>query len=165
MNTKCYRPLLWSLLIVTAGCQTPPPTDQHGRPLIKKLSTIDIDLVETSPVVFNGKLYRFEYVRSGLSDDARTVLKEVDVRRILEWSIHYLQDPDVRAQTDEPRVAGGIEVTRYVQNRTREAAGIAYDGDLILEVLRLQNEYLAVLGAVGDAVADDHDDPDAIGTG
>jgi hypothetical protein len=33
------------------------------RPQIKKLGTIDLDLVETTPVVFNGKLYRFEYVR------------------------------------------------------------------------------------------------------
>lgn len=39
------------------------PVDEQGRPLIKKIGTIDIDMVETSPVVFNGKLYRFEYVR------------------------------------------------------------------------------------------------------
>jgi hypothetical protein len=34
------------------------------KPLIRKLGTIDCDLVETTPVVFRGKLYRFEYVRS-----------------------------------------------------------------------------------------------------
>jgi len=33
------------------------------RPQIKKLGTIDCDMVETTPVVFNGRLYRFEYVR------------------------------------------------------------------------------------------------------
>lgn len=33
------------------------------RPEINKLGTIDIDLVETTPVVFNNRLYRFEYVR------------------------------------------------------------------------------------------------------
>ena len=32
-------------------------------PVITKLGTIDIDLVETTPVVFNGKVYRYEYVR------------------------------------------------------------------------------------------------------
>lgn len=32
-------------------------------PVIKKLGTIDCDLVETTPVVFKGRLYRFEYVR------------------------------------------------------------------------------------------------------
>ena len=35
------------------------------RPLIVKLGTIDVDLVETTPVVFKGKLYRYEYVRKG----------------------------------------------------------------------------------------------------
>lgn len=30
---------------------------------IQKLGTIDIDLVETTPIVFNKKVYRFEYVR------------------------------------------------------------------------------------------------------
>lgn len=33
------------------------------KPQIRKLGTIDCDLVETTPVVFKGKLYRFEYVR------------------------------------------------------------------------------------------------------
>ena len=33
-------------------------------PHIRKLGTIDCDLVETTPVVFKGRLYRFEYVRS-----------------------------------------------------------------------------------------------------
>ena len=35
------------------------------KPRITKLGTIDLDLVETTPVVFKGKLYRFEYVRAG----------------------------------------------------------------------------------------------------
>jgi hypothetical protein len=36
----------------------------HGqRPQILKLGTIDVDLVEATPVVFKGRLYRFEYVR------------------------------------------------------------------------------------------------------
>lgn len=34
-----------------------------AKPGITKLGTIDCDLVEATPVVFNGKLYRFEYVR------------------------------------------------------------------------------------------------------
>jgi hypothetical protein len=35
------------------------------KPRIKKLGTIDCDLVETNPVVFKDRLYRFEYVRPG----------------------------------------------------------------------------------------------------
>lgn len=34
------------------------------KPLIRKIGTIDLDVVETTPVVFKGSLYRFEYVRS-----------------------------------------------------------------------------------------------------
>jgi hypothetical protein len=34
------------------------------KPQITKLGTIDLDLVETTPVVFEDKLYRFEYVRA-----------------------------------------------------------------------------------------------------
>lgn len=40
--------------------------DAAPKPVpIKKLGTIDIDLVETTPVVFKDKVYRFEYVRQG----------------------------------------------------------------------------------------------------
>lgn len=37
--------------------------DVSGRPLIRKLGTVDCDMVETTPLVFRGRLYRFEYVR------------------------------------------------------------------------------------------------------
>src|SRR5438046_10300176 len=39
------------------------PADSKARPLIKKLGTIDCDMVETTPVVLKNCLYRFEYVR------------------------------------------------------------------------------------------------------
>lgn len=39
------------------------PTVGSSRPLIRKLGTIDLDLVEATPIVFRDKLYRFEYVR------------------------------------------------------------------------------------------------------
>jgi hypothetical protein len=42
------------------------PIDAAGRPLIRKLGTIDLDLVETTPVVLNGRLWRFEWVRQGI---------------------------------------------------------------------------------------------------
>ena len=50
---------------MTAPAASSGPVDDAGRPLIRKLGTIDCDLVETSPVVFKGRLYRFEYVREG----------------------------------------------------------------------------------------------------
>ncbi len=53
--------LAWTMLLstVVAG-----PVDSEGRPLIRKLGTIDCDLVETTPIVFRGKLYRSEWVRT-----------------------------------------------------------------------------------------------------
>ena len=36
---------------------------ESARPVIRKLGTMDCDMVETTPVVFHDKLYRFEYVR------------------------------------------------------------------------------------------------------
>jgi len=53
--------LLWAVLLSTAAAG---PVDPQGRPLIHKLGTIDCDLVETTPVVFRGKLYRCEWVRT-----------------------------------------------------------------------------------------------------
>ncbi|MBI3415095.1 MAG: prolyl oligopeptidase family serine peptidase [Verrucomicrobia bacterium] len=52
------------------------PLDADSRPLIRKLGTIDLDLVETTPIVFGGKLWRFEWVRQGIGqqywDNQRT---------------------------------------------------------------------------------------------
>jgi len=39
--------------------------DEPQRPLIRKLGTLDLDMVETTPVVFRDRLFRFEYVRPG----------------------------------------------------------------------------------------------------
>jgi alpha-L-fucosidase len=38
--------------------------------VIHKLGTVDCDMVETTPVVFHGRLYRFEYVRVGYHANA-----------------------------------------------------------------------------------------------
>jgi hypothetical protein len=38
------------------------PVDNEGRPLIKKLGTIDCYLAEVTLIVFKGRLYRFEYI-------------------------------------------------------------------------------------------------------
>jgi pimeloyl-ACP methyl ester carboxylesterase len=45
--------------------------DAYERPLIRKLGTIDLDLVETTPINFNGHLYRFEWVRDGYWNNSR----------------------------------------------------------------------------------------------
>ena len=40
-----------------------PGMETEGKPRIQKMGTIDCDLVETSPVVFQNEVFRFEYVR------------------------------------------------------------------------------------------------------
>lgn len=56
------------LLLLTAtfsyGTQ-PALVDGAGRPRIIKRGTIDCDLVETTPIVFKGRVFRFEWVRKG----------------------------------------------------------------------------------------------------
>ncbi len=52
------------LLVAMAAIASGAPVDAQGRPLIRKLGTIDCDLVETTPVVFHGRLYRCEWVRT-----------------------------------------------------------------------------------------------------
>ncbi len=44
-------------------------SDDPARPKIRKLGTLDLDMVETTPVVFRDRLYRFEYVRPGYRDN------------------------------------------------------------------------------------------------
>lgn len=63
VHFKSIVTLFCLLAVVFAHGQTASQKQKLQRPLIRKLGTIDCDLVETTPVVFKGKLYRFEYVR------------------------------------------------------------------------------------------------------
>lgn len=56
---------LFIVLFICSCSNKQAATDAEGRPLIIKSGTIDVDLVETTPVVFKNKVYRYEYVRSG----------------------------------------------------------------------------------------------------
>jgi alpha-L-fucosidase len=51
------------LLVVVAGLAG-SADEKTKRPSIKRLGTIDLLMVETTPVVFKDRLYRFEYVRN-----------------------------------------------------------------------------------------------------
>ena len=61
--------ILFSLInfVACEGLQSSP--HQGKKPLIVKLGTIDCDLVETTPITFKGKVYRFEYVRERYWDN------------------------------------------------------------------------------------------------
>ena len=74
MTKKCYRIvthiihrnfgilfMFCFLLCFGMAAETPENTCVE----IRKIGTIDIDLVETTPIVFKDKVYRYEYVRAG----------------------------------------------------------------------------------------------------
>lgn len=96
-----------------------------------------------------------EFIWDGLGED-KLGLKKSDVRRILEWEMHYLQQPRLRQGTG-PAVVGGSEAATYVQDRALES-GHSYEPAMIFEVLDRQADYLAAIGAVGSPVEADIDD-------
>ena len=59
-----YLKILLIVLVSVISCQN-NQKNKLQRPEIKKLGTIDCDLVETTPIIFKNKLFRFEYVRKG----------------------------------------------------------------------------------------------------
>src|SRR5262249_31224935 len=52
-----------ALVIVAVAGLTGSADEKAETPKIKRLGTIDLLMVETTPVVFKDRLYRFEYVR------------------------------------------------------------------------------------------------------
>lgn len=93
-----------------------------------------------------------EWIWEGLGQN-RHELKKSDVRRILEWEMHYLQRPELWREDGQP-IVGGEAAASYAQERCLEE-GYAYEPVQIYAVLDLQASYLEAIGAVGDVV-----DPD-----
>src|SRR5215813_7622056 len=52
-----------ALAVFVVGGLTGSADEKTKGPTIKKLGTLDLLMVETTPVVFKDRLYRFEYVR------------------------------------------------------------------------------------------------------
>ncbi|MFQ5947724.1 MAG: hypothetical protein ACE5KX_02540 [Acidimicrobiia bacterium] len=96
----------------------------------------------------------FAYDR--ISDDAISRLDLDDVRRILEWEVHFLQRAARGGGEHSPApVAGSDEAMRYIQERSAQVQGLAYDIRDIEEVLALEAEYLVEIGAVGPPVGEE----------
>ncbi len=55
--------IILALLIAACEPGNREVNSEGSAPAIQKLGTIDCDMVEATPVIFNGRLYRFEYVR------------------------------------------------------------------------------------------------------
>ena len=92
------------------------------------------------------------YVTARLSPESAEVLDERDVRRILEWEIDYLQQQMLSGEGAV--VVAGLEAARHAQERLHEQ-GHSYDGHLIVEVMELQADYLAAIGAVAEVAPPD----------
>jgi hypothetical protein len=99
------------------------------------------------PVVIYGVDDSVEFVWHGLAADSRSMIGKGDVRRILEWEMHYLQQPHLRDGDRDP-VIGGIESAQFVQEQAHEH-GRSYEPEVILEVFALQTAYLDAIGAIG----------------
>jgi hypothetical protein len=100
---------------VPTASQLPAP-----RPAIRKLGTIDCDLVEATPVVHRGRLYRFEYVRPTYPPN-RT-------------GDSYFRFVDVAASTTTPGFGAGYHLgSAHVEGETAYVYGVAgtWGGDRI----------------------------------
>jgi hypothetical protein len=82
-------------------------------------------------------------------------LNRADVRRILDYELHYLQglaQDDRRNPVDT--IAGGHDASiQWIQSEIQSKHGVTYSFDDIATVLALEADYLVAIGAVGDPVA------------
>lgn len=90
------------------------------------------------------------HISSRLSGDTRQVIGPKSVRRILEWEMKYLHEA-LDADPDQAVVLGGDEARDYVLKMTARQ-GFDYEPAVVEEVLALQAEYLASIGAVAAPV-------------
>jgi alpha-L-fucosidase len=81
-----------------------------ARPAIRKLGTIDCDLVETTPIVFRGKFYRYEWVRKSYR------------KNVLQQDHFRLVEPDSGLDTS-PFAEGYMFGSVYVEDNTIYVTG------------------------------------------
>jgi len=113
------------LLPIVAGAMVqadvPPP-----KPLIHKLGTLDCDMVETTPVVFSGRLYRFEYVRDNYHAN--------------HTGQSYFRFVDVQTGQATPAFAQGFHLgSAYVEGDTAYAYGVPAWGGSRVDVFSSQD--------------------------
>lgn len=89
------------------------------RPRIVKLGTIDCDMVETTPVVFGDRLYRFEYVRERYGQN--------------KMGAPYFRFVDVKSGEETPAFAIGYHLgSAIVSEETAFAYGVdAWGGSIM----------------------------------
>jgi hypothetical protein len=107
-----YAPDAYSSRRVGRSVSATNRRDQmKAKPVIRKLGTIDCDLVETTPVVFKGRLYRFEYVRANYKPN--------------KTGDSYFRLIDVATGEPTPSFANGYHLgSAYVDGDTVYAYGV-----------------------------------------
>lgn len=112
-------------IIASSIAQSQPNTSEEktppGKPLIKKLGTIDCDMVETTPIVFHGRLYRFEYVRGNYKPN--------------ETGNSYFRFIEVESGKPTPAFAAGYHLgSAYVEGDTIYVYGVDIWGGAKIQV-------------------------------
>lgn len=94
------------------------------------------------------------FIADRLDPDTRTRLRRVDIRRIVEWEVFYLQGlAQKNRKTPVETVAGGTDAAvDYIAGEILDRHGVSYSLDDIRSVLRIEAEYLMAIGAVGEVV-------------
>jgi hypothetical protein len=107
------------ILIIIGALLAQAEGNMPEKPIIKKLGTIDCDMVETTPVVFHDRLYRFEYVRSDYYAN--------------KTGNSYFRFIDVESGQPVPAFAKGYHLgSAYVENDTAYVYGVdIWDGTRI----------------------------------
>lgn len=93
------------------------------------------------------------YITPRLSEPTRQIIGAKSVRRILEWEMKFLQD-SLDADPGQVVVLGGEAAVAYVIERTARQ-GYEYEPAIVREVLQLQAEYMASIGALAEPATDD----------
>lgn len=91
------------------------------------------------------------YITPRLDEETQAVIGERSVRRILEWEMKFVQD-SLNAGPEQAVVLGGDAAANYVLVQTA-GQGFDYDPAIVGEVLNLQAEYMASIGAIAEPVA------------
>ncbi|MCP4965158.1 MAG: hypothetical protein GY926_07970 [bacterium] len=92
-----------------------------------------------------------KYITPRLSSDTNSVIGKTSVRRILEWEMKFVQD-QLDSDPDQIVVLGGEAARQYVLDQTAKE-GFEYEPAIVDEVLSLQAEYMASIGAIAEQVS------------
>lgn len=94
------------------------------------------------------------FITARLEGDATERLRTADVRRVIEWEVYYLQGlAQENRRNPVDTIAGGDEkAVEWIAGQIADKHGVSYPREDIVEILRLEAEYLVSLGVVGEPV-------------